>query len=179
VLVARNNLTLDVQHGLAADVVAVALLVAVQIGKVARDQLVLDVVPGPGAYAVAGIDARCGAFLLLAQIRAPRASRIPSAQSLGGVLANLVSAGESANIARTRRIVGNKEADATRITRGQGRRALLGLRELSSRPQKRDCDGRNNDFSVHCITSLNYRWDFIVHCPSAATVSRAAHAIWR
>jgi len=52
----RNLVTFDVEGGRALNVVAIALLVAMQIGDVAGDQLTLDVVPGTGADAIPRID---------------------------------------------------------------------------------------------------------------------------
>jgi hypothetical protein len=53
-----NFITFDVERGRALEVVAIALLVAMQIGDVAGDQLAPDVVPGAGADAIARIDTR-------------------------------------------------------------------------------------------------------------------------
>jgi hypothetical protein len=53
-----NLVALGVEGSCALDVVAVALLVAMQIGDVAGDELALDVVPGSGADAIARIDTR-------------------------------------------------------------------------------------------------------------------------
>jgi hypothetical protein len=57
-------------------------------------------------------------------------SRIPPTQGLGGVLANLVGAGEPAKIARAPGIVGNKEAHPARLARGQGWPPLLGFHQV-------------------------------------------------
>src|SRR5712671_2560541 len=97
---AWNLVTLDIERSRALDVVAVALLVAMQIGDVARDQLALDVVPGAGADAIARIDTRLGTTLFLADIGVPSARGGLPAQRLGLVLTNLVGAGEPAKIAR-------------------------------------------------------------------------------
>ena len=47
-LIARNLLASCIQRGRALDIIAVALLVAMQIGDVAGDQLTFGVVPGSG-----------------------------------------------------------------------------------------------------------------------------------
>jgi hypothetical protein len=63
----RNLITLDVEDRRALDVVAIALLVAMQIGDIAGDQLALDVIPGAGTDAIARIDPWLIATLLLAE----------------------------------------------------------------------------------------------------------------
>src|SRR5712671_4198907 len=103
---AWNYLPFGVEHVRLLDVVAVALLVAMQIGDVAGDQHALDIEPGPGADAIARIDTRRIATLFLAQIGAP---------SAGGV---------RAEVAGLIGVVGNKEADI----RGRCGRSRLGLR---------------------------------------------------
>jgi hypothetical protein len=83
----RNLVAFGVEHSCLLDVVAVARagLIAVQIRDGAGDQLALDVVPGAGADAVAGIDARRGAPLFLAKIGMPRAPGGSPANRLGWV----------------------------------------------------------------------------------------------
>jgi hypothetical protein len=89
-----NLVTLDIEGGRALHVVAVALLVAVEIGDIAGDQLTLDVVPGAGADPIARIDARLVATLFLGEIGVPSACGGWPAQRLGFVLAYLVGARE-------------------------------------------------------------------------------------
>src|SRR6202023_3289627 len=131
----------------ALDVVAVALLVAMQTGDVAGDQLALGVVPGPGADAIARVQTRRGATLFLAEIRMPCVIEVGPASGGRGVLANLVGAGDAAEIAGARRAGGNEEAHR------RGRR-LLRLRQQCGAAQKRDGDGGKNGRSVHCGASL-------------------------
>src|SRR5262249_19084371 len=66
-----NLVPLVIEVGRLLDVVPVALLIAMQIGDIAGDQLALDVVPGAGADASARIDPRRVAPLFLAEIGAP------------------------------------------------------------------------------------------------------------
>ena len=71
-LIAGNLVAPCIQRGRALDVVAVALLVAVQIGDAAGNQLALGIVPGPVADVVARIDASRVAPLFLAEIKRAR-----------------------------------------------------------------------------------------------------------
>ena len=91
---------MDLSRKMAHSRDSLALLVAMQVGEVAGDQLMLDIVPEPVADAIAGIDTRHCAFLFLAQICAPCAGGIAPAQGLGGGLADLVGAREPGQIAR-------------------------------------------------------------------------------
>src|SRR5262249_31893291 len=127
-------------------VVAVALLVAVQIGDVAGDQYTLDVVPGAGADAVARVHARRIAALFLAEIGAPGFGRVRSAQGLRLLLAHLVGASEAAQVAGLVGVVGNEEA----YVRRRCGRLLLGLRQQRCRSQKSDGSDGKNDRSSHC-----------------------------
>src|SRR5262249_44535862 len=110
-----NLVTFDIEGGGALDVVAVALLVAMQIGDVAGDQLALDVVPGAGADAIARIDTRLGATLFLAEIRVPSPCGRLAAQRLSLVSASLCVPSEPAKVARGRGVVGNEEARELRV----------------------------------------------------------------
>jgi hypothetical protein len=69
--------------------------------------LALDVVPRAGADAIACIDTWRVATLFLAEICVPSAR---GSLLIGFVLANLIGAREPAKVARTRRVIGNKEA---------------------------------------------------------------------
>src|SRR5262245_34667886 len=121
---AWNDIALGVEHIRLLHVVAVAYLVAVQIGDVAGDQHALDVEPGPSADAIPRIYARGVATLLLAEIGAPGARGVRGAQGLRLLLAQLVGAVEPAKVAGLVGVLGNEEADVRR----RGRRRLLGLR---------------------------------------------------
>ena len=101
-LIAGNLPASGIQRGGALDVIAVALLVAMQIGDVAGDQLTFGVVPGSGTDAVARIETRCSAPLFLAEIGVPRVIEIEPARGRSGVLANLIGASDPAEIARAR-----------------------------------------------------------------------------
>src|SRR5438046_2940736 len=83
-----------VERGGALDVVALALQIPVQIGDVAGDQHALGVVPGSGADAVARIEPRRGAPLLLADVGVPRKVEVQPAGGLGRVLTDRVAAGD-------------------------------------------------------------------------------------
>jgi hypothetical protein len=143
-----NLVPLGIEVGRLLDVVPVALLVAMQIGDIAGDQLALDVVPGAGADASARIDPRRVAALFLAEIGVPRFRGGGPAQRLGLGLAHLVGAREPAEIARAVRVLGNEEA------RGLYRRLLLGLRQRGRRSQNSDGHGGKNDPSHHWLSSL-------------------------
>src|SRR5262249_45473670 len=84
------------------DVVAIALKVAVQIVDVRGDHLALGIVPGACADAATRIHAWPALLSLCAQIRVPRA--ITRTGRGGLVLANLIGAGEPAQITRAARI---------------------------------------------------------------------------
>src|SRR5204863_7521178 len=129
---AWNYLPFGAEHIRLLHVVAVALLIAMQIGDVAGDQHTLDIEPGPGADTIARIHARRVAALLLAVIGAPGASGVRGAQSVSLALTHLVGAGEPAKIARLVGVIGNEEAD---YRRRRGR--LLRLCQECCRSQKR------------------------------------------
>ncbi len=80
-----------------------------QIADVVGDQLTLGIVPGSTTDAVARIQTRRNAPLFLAKIGMPRVIEVKPARGLSGVLTNPVSAGDSAEIARARRVLGKEE----------------------------------------------------------------------
>src|SRR5262249_47020779 len=125
-----NLVTLDIEGGRALHVVAVALLVAMQIGDIAGNELALDVIPGAGADPIARIDARLVATLFLAEIGVPSACGGWPAQRLGFILANLVGAHETPKVARSGRVIGNEEARELGVHLWL---LLLGLRQHGSR----------------------------------------------
>src|SRR5205823_14889015 len=94
---AVDHLALLGERGGLADGVAVARLVAMQIGDIAGDQLTLGVVPGAGPDAATCVYAGRVALRLLAQISVPRLAA--RAGRGGEVLANLVRARKAAEIA--------------------------------------------------------------------------------
>jgi hypothetical protein len=61
-----DRAALFVERRRLADVVAIALLIAVQVGDVRRDQLSFRVVPGTGPDSIARVDGRLIARLRLA-----------------------------------------------------------------------------------------------------------------
>src|SRR5215510_2060908 len=138
---AWNDIALGVEHIRLLHVVAVAHLVAMQIGDVAGDQHTLNVEPGPGANAIPCIHARRVALLLLAEIGAPGATRMRGAQGLRLLLTQLIGAVEPTKVAGLVGVLGNEEADVCR----RRRRSLLGLRQQRCRSQKRDGNGGKND----------------------------------
>src|SRR5262252_1325874 len=170
-----NVVTLDGERGRTLDVVAVALLVAMQVGDVAGDQLAPDIVPGAAADAIARIDTRLVGTLFLAEICLPGARGGLPAQRLGLVLADLVGAREPAKITGAGRVVGNEEARELGIYR---RRLLLGLRQHGCRPEKTNGNGRKNDHSRHVISSLmkGSTLTFIAYHPQCAAARSLAHA---
>src|SRR5262249_61134881 len=99
-----------VEHILPPHVVAAALLVSMQVGDVVGDLHTLDIEPGPGADTIPSIHPRRVAFLLLAEIGTPGASRVRAAQGLRFALTYRVGAGEPAEIARLFGVLGNEEA---------------------------------------------------------------------
>src|SRR6516225_9660939 len=109
-LIAGNLPASCIQRGRALDVIAVALLVAMQIGDVAGDQLTFGIVPGPGTDAIARIQTRRSAPLFLAEISVPRVIEVEPAGGRSGILTDLIGARDPAEIARTRWVLGNEEA---------------------------------------------------------------------
>ncbi len=93
---ALKDIALLIQRIGLLDVVAVALIVAMQIACIAGDQHTLGIVPGPRSDPTAGIDGRLVALLLLAEIGMPGV--IARAHRLGEILANPVGAREPAEI---------------------------------------------------------------------------------
>src|SRR5262249_32906530 len=140
---ARNLVALGVEGIRLLDIVAVALLVAVQVADIAGNQHTLDVVPGASADARARIDTRRVTALFLAEIGVPRALGGGAADGLGLALAKLVGTRKAAKVARAIRVLGNKEARQIRVHL----RLLLGLRQHRRRTQKRDSHGGKNDRS--------------------------------
>src|SRR4051794_6299456 len=164
---ARNLIPLGIEDARALDVVAVALLIAVQIGDVAGDQHALDVVPGAGADARARIDPRRVAALLLAEIGVPRALGSAAADRLGLGLANLVGACEPAKVAAAGRVLGNKEAGEIRA-----HLRLLLLRLGQRRSKKHDGNCGKSGPSPHWISSMVTRGVNVdVHLSSRSTFS--------
>src|SRR6267154_3200127 len=108
-LIAGNLITPCIQRGGALDVVAVALLVAMQISDVAGDQLTLGVVPWSRTDAIARVQTRRNAPLFLAKVGMPRVIEVEPTRGLSGVLINSVGAGDPAAIARARWVRRNKE----------------------------------------------------------------------
>src|SRR6516162_3598879 len=108
VLVTGNLIAPCIQCGRALNVVAVALLVAMEIGDTAGDQLTLGIVPGPVADAIARVQTRHGAPLFLAKVSVPRMIEVQPAGGLGGVLTNLVGTSDPAKIASAGRVGGNE-----------------------------------------------------------------------
>src|SRR6185436_16814024 len=103
------------------------------------------IVPGALTDAAARIDGRLIAGLLLRQISVPGV--VARAGGLRQVLANPVSAGQTAEIAAAFRGAGDKE-----------RHRLLGscrlaLRQNGCGPKQRDTDRRKNDFRLHIRAS--------------------------
>src|SRR5262245_25138611 len=94
---AGHDSALLVQHGRLPDGIAVALLIAVQVGNAARDHLPFGIEPRPVADAAARIDLRHAGTRLRAEIGVPRL--VACAGRGGEVLADLIGAREPAEIA--------------------------------------------------------------------------------
>src|SRR5258705_7977298 len=118
-----------------------------QIGDVAGNQLTLGVVPWSGTDAIARIQTRRSAPLFLAKVGVPCVIEVEPARGLSGVLTNLVGAGDSAEIASARRVLGNEEGHCRGLL-------LLALRQLGGGAYSCDSNGGKKDLSVHCDVSI-------------------------
>src|SRR5262245_281175 len=132
VVTPRNHLAFLIQHGRPPNGIAVALLVAVEVGNTACDHLALGVEPRAVADTAASVDLRNAGPCLGAEIGMPGLAALT--RRSGEVLADLIGACEPAEIACSRRcLAGDKETH--RLLR------LLGPEDARSRTEQRHSYG--------------------------------------